>query len=788
MKQININFDSLKGLKPRFCVADIKEFLDNHKEKLGEIVVLYGLRRTGKTTIMQQIINEYKDKSEYQNKYLFLEIQSKDTMDDIYDRLEIERDKGTKLICIDEITNANDFINNSAILADIYAISGMQIIIAGTDSLSFYLARKELYDRELRIRTTHIPFAEHSQVLEIKDIDDYIEFGGLMKKGGDKSIIKNYNDAKRYLDEAVADNIVNSIKKDIYNDDFINCFNRKQLRAIIAKMIELYSGKLNKEVILEKLRNVNINKSIKNLYKDKYKEDKSIELLTKSKNRNYITENFINIIKANAEIDDISKFAIIELENYLTDLDILSVTNKINYYYDDENGWEVENNIDLSNITDKEELEKLKELERKNKYFYIIQPAIKYYHLQESLKFIKNDEIFKNLSSKIKIDLNTKLDEMIKGEMIEQIIAFDVAKILNKVEYFKYTKKYSILKPEFTIDKKSAGEYDLLVYDREYHNYYAFEIKHTQNLNEYQDKIFKNDLITNCINKEYGKKKLAAVLYRGENGFNQNQTPYYNITDFLIAVNKYKNINLAINTLNKYLEYNSHKIYKNIVCPYNSKIANYKKNLFNKKNEIETFNFYKEIIKENPFEFIYITDDNLPLEPKSLLKDGNKIYYESRLDYYIELVDIAINLQPILLEKVNFNSVIFSSLIKEQHYNFYMNLCEKAVNKLPLTIKNVKFEYFFNKEKNIDKRKEFIQLWETAINKDTNLIKYLNNSNIKNNDYLNLFFQAYKKDKNIEKYFDNEKLPNHYQNKDELFQKFNELINKNNTDYEFTKK
>lgn len=96
MKQININFDSLKGLKPRFCVADIKEFLDNHKEKLGEIVVLYGLRRTGKTTIMQQIINEYKDKSEYQNKYLFLEIQSKDTMDDIYDRLEIERDKGTK--------------------------------------------------------------------------------------------------------------------------------------------------------------------------------------------------------------------------------------------------------------------------------------------------------------------------------------------------------------------------------------------------------------------------------------------------------------------------------------------------------------------------------------------------------------------------------------------------------------------------------------------------------------------------------------------------------------------
>ena len=52
----------------------------------------------------------------------------------------------------------------------------MKIIVAGTDSLGFVLAeRTELFDRTFRVNTTHIPYAEHSKVLDVNDIDDYIK-------------------------------------------------------------------------------------------------------------------------------------------------------------------------------------------------------------------------------------------------------------------------------------------------------------------------------------------------------------------------------------------------------------------------------------------------------------------------------------------------------------------------------------------------------------------------------------------------------------------------------------
>lgn len=745
MERKNLDFaEELKGLKQRFCVADIKNFLNNHREKLGEIVVLYGLRRTGKTTIMKQIVEEYKNKPEYKNRCQFLEIQTNDTMNDIYDRLKIERSKGIKLICLDEITNTEDFINNSAVLADIFAMEGMQIIIAGTDSLSFYLARKELYDREFRIRTTHIPYVEHSYVLGINDIDDYIEFGGLMKKGGDKNIIKNYDDVKRYLDEAVADNIVNSIKKDIYNDTPIKDFDKTQLRTIIAKMVELYSGKLNKKIILEKLKNVSINKSVNNLYKQKYEKEPKIQLITKSKNRNYITDNFIKLIQADTDITiNINKRTVKDLEEYLTKLDVLSVTNKASYSYTDEEGWETTNVSFLEN--NKEKKEEIKEIERENKYFYIIQPAIKYFHLQQGLKFIDENKLFKKLPPKIKIELKKNLDETIKGAMIEQIIAFDVAKVLNEIKYFKNDKKYSTFKPDFTINGKSAGEYDLLVYDNENNNYYAFEVKHTKNLIIGQDKNFRNDLVTDCINSEYGERKIAAVLYRGNPCINENGTVYFNISDFLIAVNKYKNMDLVIDNLTKDLNYR---------IPYfRSQIKSIKvdKNLGQNEKQQYYFEACQSYINKNPFEFIYV----------------DKQKFNLNIDNYLKLCDIVIEKMPILLHKINFDG--FEN--DNKAFNKYMALCDIAVNKISLTIKDINIQYYSDNQR-------YVNLWLNVIDKHPELIKYLKASSIKESqDYENIFFVAFKKMQDILNYIDFAKLADNYENMEELKESFYQRLN-----------
>lgn len=186
-----INIDNKKQ---RYCVDEIKRFIESDDELEGKILVLYGLRRTGKTTMMEQVISDYYSKK----KCAFYEVTDKDNIDDIRDTIIFEQEKGTSIICFDEITKAKDFITSSSILPNIFAKEGMKIIVAGTDSLGFSFAEEtELFDRTERIRTTHISFAEHCEVLGVRDIDDYIMYGGLMRKGETDKKVYDYKSAKK---------------------------------------------------------------------------------------------------------------------------------------------------------------------------------------------------------------------------------------------------------------------------------------------------------------------------------------------------------------------------------------------------------------------------------------------------------------------------------------------------------------------------------------------------------------------------------------------------------------
>ena len=106
-----------KAKNKRDAFYDVKKFIDESKNEYGEILVLYGLRRTGKTTIMEQIIDEFKDKEQC----AYYTVQNSDTMDDITKAMIKERNEGTTLICLDEITRASDFITEASVLSGIFA-------------------------------------------------------------------------------------------------------------------------------------------------------------------------------------------------------------------------------------------------------------------------------------------------------------------------------------------------------------------------------------------------------------------------------------------------------------------------------------------------------------------------------------------------------------------------------------------------------------------------------------------------------------------------------------------
>ena len=502
---------------PRESVADILNFMNTDKCYDGNVLVLYGLRRTGKTTMVEQAFSSYTGNE----KCAFYEVQNGDDLGDIQDVLVHEKANDVSIICFDEVTKASDFITNVSVLADVFAKEGMKIILAGTDSLAFHLADStELYDRTVQVKTTHITFAEHAKVLGVSDIDDYIEYGGLMRPGADRnSGVYDYESACKYLDSSVAENIVNSIQKSA-EDNCLEVLPVDEMKTIIEKLVEIYGGRFDKKLAQRALTTVSVNDAPKRVSTSEIDAD-IINKLVSKKEKQIIAKEFLPMINASDAVKtQVTDTMISKLRKYLLNMDVLSATPLYSYEYNDAIGWDYSTDFE----------------------YYIVQPAIKYYHLQEGKKFFLNSNEYKELTQYQRNLLAQKLDEKIKGDMLEQIVLFDVRSDLNDT-YF------DVLKPEFRINGQKKGEYDMLIYDKQQNGYWCFEIKHSKHQFDKQVIHLKNEKFKEVIDKQYGERIDAYVLYRGETVMSDFGIQYVNVTDFLSAIHEFHNLHLALHEL-----------------------------------------------------------------------------------------------------------------------------------------------------------------------------------------------------------------------------------------------
>ena len=512
-------FDNADKNKRDF-VDDISSFINGKAHLDGKVLVIYGLRRTGKTVAMEQALTEYG----HPEKCAFFEVSDTDTIDDIYAKIVEYKNRGIEVMCFDEITEAEDFITSSAYLPDVFAKEGIKIILTGTDSLGFDFAEdRALFDRTQRIATTHISFSEHSRVLNTKSIDDYIEYGGLMGKGLNKEKeVHDYKSACKYLDSAVAGNISHSILND-YRDNDLDVFSAQELNSIIEKLVELYSGVISIKNMQYPLRNVSVNEPI-SLSKGLISENNIQYLALERKN---IAKDFAEIINADIEIKTpVTAHMVHELEKYLLQMHVLSVVPATEFRYTEDAGW--------------------READTYHEY-YIVQPAIKYYHLLEGKKFISKSDYYKSLTDDEKKVLSTKYEETIRGKMIEQIVIYDVRQILSP------PKQFLVTKPIFYVNDLQKGEYDMLIRDRNLKKYWSFEIKHTDKPYYEQEKHLVNDDFKSIADRQYGERAMAAVLYQGKSFQNTTGVYYLNVADFCLTTDKYKNISKTMEELTRNL-------------------------------------------------------------------------------------------------------------------------------------------------------------------------------------------------------------------------------------------
>lgn len=184
------------------------------------VCLVFGLRRTGKTTMLRQAIARMN--KEDLSRTTYIKARRSDTMAMMNRDLKKLFDAGFRYVFIDEVTLMRDFIDSAALFSDVFAAMGMKIVLSGTDSLGFWLAMdQELYDRAKPIHITFIPYREYSRLLGIDSIDEYIRYGGTLRAGelafDDEDVnaqdasFRDDESTRRYIDTAICKNIQHSL-------------------------------------------------------------------------------------------------------------------------------------------------------------------------------------------------------------------------------------------------------------------------------------------------------------------------------------------------------------------------------------------------------------------------------------------------------------------------------------------------------------------------------------------------------------------------------------------------
>lgn len=487
---------SIKDYKKRELYSALEQYV--YSDSHDKVFILYGLRRTGKTTLIRQIIYNMKD--EDRNKTVFIQINPTNTLADVNKDLRKLETLGYKYVFIDEVTMMDDYIQGAALFSDVFASSGMKIVLSGTDSLGFVFSEDEqLYDRCILLHTTFIPFREFSNVLGIHDIDQYMEFGGTMSQSGDnynKGIFGTKKSTADYVNTAIARNIQHSLKNYQYGSHFRNLkslYDKGELTSAINRIVEDMNHEFTIEVLTRAFKSHDFGSAKDIMRKDRENPTDILDDVDGEK----ITERLKKLLRIlnqeeqKIEIQDAHR---LEIKEYL---DLLDLTC----------------DIPLVNMND---------LHSKKVTTVFSQPGLRYSQAESLIKSLMMDETFKNVDAQERKRITERILDDIKGRMLEEIVQLETKKANQNLEVFKL---------QFAV-----GEFDMVVYDSENVCCKIYEIKHSKEKSPFQYRHLINE--DNCKQTEfrYGKILEKVVLYRGESYSEENGIQYKNVEDYLMGI------------------------------------------------------------------------------------------------------------------------------------------------------------------------------------------------------------------------------------------------------------
>ena len=461
---------------------------------LDKVLVLYGLRRTGKTTMIRQILAEMDDAALEQA--AFIQLTQKNTLAELNRDLRTLESQGCRYVFLDEVTLMEDFIDGAAVLSDVFAASGMRIVLSGTDSLGFLFTEDEqLYDRCVLLHTTFIPYREFDRVLGIRGIDEYIRYGGTMSISGvnynEDSTFANSKRAGEYVDSAIAHNIQHSLRCYQQSGHFRKLqelYQKDELTSAINRVVEDQNHRFTLEVLTREFRSGDLSQAARNLRRDREAPSDILDRVDQ--------DSVIERLKALLEIRNLSEQSVAlepahaaEIQEYLALLDLT-------------------HSIDVVSMPGGEHLSRT----------VIAQPGLRYAQAKALIESLLLDPTFNDLSLTERNSFQARILSGIMGRMMEDVVLLET-KLANPGRLV-------------AVLQFAVGEIDMIVADPEAETCALYEMKHSEEAVPEQTRHLLDGEKCGMIEHRYGKIIGRSVLYRGP-AKELDGVQYRNVEDYL---------------------------------------------------------------------------------------------------------------------------------------------------------------------------------------------------------------------------------------------------------------
>ena len=484
----------------RDCFSILQKFVTGSYD--GKICILYGLRRTGKTTLLFQMLSELPIE-----KTAYIKVQTIDDMSRLTKDLKALYELGYRYAFIDEITLLSDFIDTAAVLSDVFSMMGMKIVVSGTDSLGFAMAnRDELYDRSVTIHTSFIPFREYARLLNIRSVDSYIEYGGTLKMENmsfddpdaafDEVAFRDDESTRKYIDTAISRNIQHTLKNDHYGEYFNQLrelYEKGELTNVINRIVQHMNHRFVLRVVEDEFKSHDFG-SAKELLLHDLPAKRATVLY--DVNEKQILERLKAIIEVKEKSEttlSITQEHIDKVKKYLLMLDLI--------------------------VNCPERYESGKQAE----HIVFSQSGMRYAIAKALVYSLMQDAYFASIPEADKAYITGKILDDVKGRMLEDIVLLEVCKAApSTMEAFK-----------FKFD--AGGEFDMVIYDKTSQNCRIYEIKHSTETNEKQTLHLRDAEKCQIIENRFGPISGKFVLYRGKDTLAEG-VQYLNVENYLCGL------------------------------------------------------------------------------------------------------------------------------------------------------------------------------------------------------------------------------------------------------------